>query len=163
MGRLGRHWYLSLGVLCTVVAAVVAGAFVLAFGTSRSEAAPSRAEYFSRVAAICRAYGPKLDKIPPPVDISIPAEITEAVRKVEPVLTAEADAVRRLEAPAELKGKLARWTTLNDRSLGKLGEALRAAKQQNLMGIQVAYVAFIVTGAKAQHLGHQIGFPSPPC
>jgi hypothetical protein len=163
VARLARHWYLALGALCAVVAAAVAGSVVLVFGTTTSAAAPSKSEYFSRVAAICRTYGPKLDRIPPPVDISIPAEITAAALKVQPVLTAEADAVRRLAPPAELKTKLARWTKLNDRSIGKLGEALRAGKQQNLMGIQVAYVAFIVTGAKAQHLGHEIGFPSPPC
>jgi len=39
----------------------------------------------------------------------------------------------------------------------------RAARATNLTGIQVAYVQFIVTGAKAQKLGKAIGFPSPPC
>jgi hypothetical protein len=41
--------------------------------------------------------------------------------------------------------------------------ALRAAEKTDLRGIQVAYVEFVVTGAKAQKLGHAIGFPSPPC
>ena len=41
--------------------------------------------------------------------------------------------------------------------------ALRAAEKIDLRGIQVAYVEFVVTGAKAQKLGHAIGFPSPPC
>jgi hypothetical protein len=145
------------------LSAAIAAAVVLGFGSGTSKAAPTKSEYFARVAAICRVYGPKLDKIPPPIDVSIPSEIIESVRKVEPVLRAEAGAVRRLEPPRELRARLARWNTLNERSIGKLREALRAAEKTDLRGIQVAYVAFVVTGAKAQKLGRAIGFPSPPC
>ena len=154
---------LGVGLACVALAVAVAVAIVLIADSSSSKAAPTRAEYLSRVAAICRLYGPKLDKIPPPIDVSIPAEITESVRKVEPILRAEAEAVRRLEPPRELRAQLARWNDLNQRSIAKLGEALRAAAKTDLRGIQVAYVSFIVTGAKAQKLGHAIGFPSPPC
>ena len=65
MGRTNRRWYLGLGAACAALAAAVA-ALVLVFGTESSRAAPTKAEYFARVAAICRLYGPKLDKIPPP-------------------------------------------------------------------------------------------------
>jgi len=154
---------LGVGLACAAVAVAVAAAIVLVANTGSSKAAPTRAEYLSRVAAICRFYGPKLDKVPPPIDVTIPSEITESVRKVEPILRAEAEAVRRLEPPRELRAQLAQWNELNQRSIAKLGEALRAAKKIDLRGIQVAYVEFIVTGAKAQKLGHEIGFPSPPC
>jgi hypothetical protein len=142
---------------------VIAAVIVVLVGTGTSQAAPTKSEYFARVAAICRFYGPKLDKIPPPYDVTIPALITRSVTKVEPLLRAEAQAMRRLKPPRELKDKLARWNTLNQQSIAKLGEALSAAKNVDLRGIQVAYVEFVVTGAKAQKLGHQIGFPSPPC
>jgi hypothetical protein len=157
-----RRWYAILGAACAIVAAGVAAAVVLV-SSGRSEAAPTKSQYFAQVAAICKRYGPKLDKIPPPIDVTIPSEITESVRKVEPVLRAEADAMRRLTPPRELRTQLARWNELNQSSIAKLGEALRAAKKVDLRGIQVAYVSFVVTGAKAQHLGHAIGFPSPPC
>jgi hypothetical protein len=162
VGRTNRRWYLGLGAACAALAAAVA-ALVLVFATESSRAAPTKAEYFARIAAICRLYGPKLDKIPPPYDITIPALITRSVRKVEPILRAEAEAVRRLDPPRELRAQLARWNELNRRSVAKLGEALRAAKRTDLRGIQVAYVEFVVTGAKAQKLGKAIGFPSPPC
>ena len=162
MARTNRRWYLGLGAACAALAAAVA-ALVLVFGSGSSQAAPTKAEYFARIAAICRLYGPKLDKIPPPYDITIPALITRSVRKVEPILRAEAEAVRRLDPPRELRAQLARWNELNRRSIAKLGEALRAAKRTDLRGIQVAYVEFVVTGAKAQTLGKAIGFPSPPC
>jgi hypothetical protein len=162
VGRTKRRWYLGLGAACAALAAAVA-ALVLVFATDSSRAAPTKAEYFARIAAICRLYGPKLDKIPPPYDITIPALITRSVRKVEPILRAEAEAVRRLDPPRELRAQLARWNELNRRSIAKLGVALRAAKRTDLRGIQVAYVEFVVTGAKAQTLGKAIGFPSPPC
>jgi hypothetical protein len=158
-----RRSYLRVGAACLALSAAIAVAIVLAFTSGTSEAAPTKSEYFARVAAICRLYGPKLDKIPPPIDVTIPSEITESVRKVAPVLRAEAAAVRRLKPPRELRAQLARWNELNERSIAKLGEALRAAEKTDLRGIQVAYVEFVVTGAKAQKLGHAIGFPSPPC
>jgi len=161
--RTNRRSYLALGVACAAVAAAIAAAIVVAFARGTTEAAPTKDEYFARVAAICRLYGPKLDKIPPPIDVTIPSEITESVRKVEPVLRAEAEAVSRLKPPRELRAQLARWNDLNQQSIAKLGEALRAAAKTDLRGIQVAYVEFVVTGAKAQKLGHAIGFPSPPC
>ena len=155
--------YLKLGAVCAALAVAVALAVVLVANTGSSKAAPTRAEYLSRIAAICREYGPRLDKIPPPIDVTIPSEITESVRKVEPILRAEAEAVRRLEAPRELRKQVSQWNELNQRSIAKLGEALRAADKTDLRGIQVAYVEFVVTGAKAQKVGHAIGFPSPPC
>ena len=162
MAVTNRRWYLGLGAACVAIAAVIAAAIVLAV-SGTSQAAPTKSEYFARVAAICRLYGPKLDKIPPPYDITIPALITRSVRKVEPILRAEAEAMRRLEPPPELRAQLARWNELNRRSIAKLRVALRAAEKTDLRGIQVAYVEFVVTGAKAQKLGHAIGFPSPPC
>jgi hypothetical protein len=156
-----RH--LTLGLACAVLAIAIAVGIVLVAHRASSKTAPTRAEYLSNVAAICRLYGPKLDKIPPPIDVTIPSEITESVRKVEPILRAEAEAVRRLEPPRELREQIAQWNELNRRSIAKLAVALRAAEKTDLRGIQVAYVEFVVTGAKAQKLGHAIGFPSPPC
>ena len=163
MGTPTRRWYASLGALCGLVAVAVAAGIVLVFPSGTSEAAPTKTQYFARVAAICQTYGPKLDKVPPPIDVSVPSEITASVTRVEPVLRKEAEAVRRLKPPHELRSQLARWNELNQSSIAKLGEVLRAAKDVDLMRIQIAYVSFIVTGAKAQHLGHKIGFPSPPC
>jgi hypothetical protein len=154
---------LGVGLACATVAVGVAVLIVLIANAGSSKAAPTRAEYLSSVAAICRKYGPQLDKIPPPYDITIPALITRSVRRVEPILRAEAEAMRRLAPPRELRAQLEQWNELNQRSIAKLGVALRAAEKTDLRGIQVAYVEFVVTGAKAQKLGHAIGFPSPPC
>jgi hypothetical protein len=156
------RWFVAVASAGLLVAGGVAAAVVLLF-SSNSAAAPTKAEYFQQVAAICRKYGPKLDKIKPPVDISIPSEIITAVTKVLPLLRAESDEVSRLAPPRELRAKLARWSRLNDSSLSKLLVVLPAARQKNLQAVQTAYVQFVVIGAKAQHLGKSIGFPSPPC
>jgi hypothetical protein len=165
VGSTNRRRYLTFGAACTALSAAIAVGIVLAFGSGESQAAPSKSAYFAQVAALCRLYGPKLDKIPPPIDVTIPSEITESVSKVEPLLRAEAKAMRKLKSPPELKAQLKRWNELNQQSIAKLGEALRAARAEimDLRGIQVNYVAFVVIGAKAQKLGHAIGFPSPPC
>ena len=163
MGASHRRFLFGLAAVCVVVAVAVSGGIVLAFETGSSKAAPTKAEYFSRVAAICRKYGPKLDKIPPPIDVSIPSELWESAEKVLPILRAEADAVRRLVPPTDLREKLTRWIKLNDQSLAKLAATLPAAREKNFQAVQTYYVAFIIRGAKAQRLGHKIGFPSPPC
>jgi len=163
VGFVRRHLYLVFGAVCLLLAAAVAGGFVLAFDSGSSKAAPTKAQYFRKVAAICRTYGPKLDKIPPPIDLSIPSELYGSAEKVLPILRAESNAVRRLVPPRELKTKVERWLKLNDRSLSRLAATLPAAKAKNLQGVQVAYVEYVVIGAKAQHLGKSIGFPSPPC
>jgi len=160
---MGRRSYLVFGAICLLLAAAVAAGVVLAFVSGSSEAAPTKAQYFARVAAICRKYGPKLDKVPPPIDVSIPSELWESAEKVLPILRAEADDVRRLVPPRELRDKLARWIKLNDQSIAKLAATLPAAKEKNFQRVQTDYVGFVVTGAKAQRVGKSIGFPSPPC
>jgi hypothetical protein len=157
-----RHWYLALGSACVLVAGGISAVLVLVF-TGSSAAAPTTTQYFARVAAVCRIYGPRLDKIPPPADLGIPSELAAAAEKALPVLREEADAVRRLVPPRELRTEVTRWTRLNDQSISKLAETLRAARQTNLRGVQIAYVQFLVRGAKAQQVGRSIGFPSPPC
>ena len=165
MGSTNRRRYLTYGAACAALSAAIAVGLVLAFGSGESQAAPTKSEYFARVAAICRLYGPRLDKIPPPIDVTIPSEVAESVTKVEPILRAEAKAMGKLEPPRELRDKLERWNDLNRQSIAKLAAVLRAANEKivDLRGIQVNYVAFVVIGARAQKLGHAIGFPSPPC
>jgi hypothetical protein len=156
------RWYLGLGTFCALVAGSIVAGFVLAFSGS-SQAAPTKSQYFGRVAAICRRYGPRLDKVPPPYDIAIPGVVASSVEKALPILEAETRAVRALRPPEGLKSRIARWLVLNDRANAKLAEALRQARLPNLGAMGIAYVAFLRQGAEAEHLGRAIGFPRPPC
>jgi hypothetical protein len=147
----------SVGVI--VVAGVVATVIVLAFSGS-SSAAPTKAEYFAKVAGICEVYGPKLDAIAPPPDVSIPGEVVTPLKKVIPLLRAETAEVRTLRPPAELAAEVGKWLALKDRVLAKLEQALHAAEEPDISGTAVKYLQFLALARRAASAGHQIGFPS---
>ena len=88
-----------LGVASATVAAGVVTAVILV-ATASSHAEPTRAQYLAGVAAICRVYGPKLDRIRPP-DVAEPANVIAAVDRVLPLVTAQLGRVRTLEPPRE--------------------------------------------------------------
>ena len=136
-------------------------AVVLVFSAS-SKAGPTQAEYLARVAAICRVYGPQLDKIRPP-DVAEPANVIEAVSLALPLVRAQEREVKELAAPPALRVRLARWFQLQDRRIGMLERALRAARRQDFRALSVAYVDFILAGPQAARLGSAIGIPHPPC
>ena len=160
MRMLGRR-RAFLVTACAVLTAGVAAAVVLVFSAS-SRAEPTQAQYMARVASICRAYGPRLDRIRPP-DVAEPANVIAAVRLALPLARAQEREVRALQAPPELRPKLARWFALQDRRLAMLQRALRAARRQDFRALSVAYVDFILAGPKVARLGSAIGIPHPPC
>jgi hypothetical protein len=161
MGVRNRRWYLLVGAGCALVVIAVVAGLVLAF-SGTSQAAPTPAEYFARVAAICRVYGPKLDNVPP-ADIAEPGNVIESVSRALPLIKAETGAVRALKQPKSLHTQLAQWFELHDRSIARLEAALRAARKQDLRALIVAYGQFILQGPKTERLGAAIGIPHPPC
>lgn len=159
--RMVRRRHALLGAACTVLTAGVAATLVLVFSAD-SNAEPTEAQYLARVAAVCRVYGPRLDRIRPP-DVAEPANVIAAVTHALPLVRAQEREVRQLRAPKELRARLARWFDLQDRRVGMLEKALRAARRQDFRALSVAYVAFILAGPKTARLGSAIGIPHPPC
>jgi hypothetical protein len=157
-----RRSKILLGLGCTAVAAAIAVGVVLLAGGAAA-APPTKAEYLARVAAVCRIYGPKLDKVPPPGDIGIPGEVLTSVERALPILKAERDHVHALRSPAALAARIAQWKKLDDESLAHLEVALKAARVPNLSEMGVAYVEFLKAGSDAEKIGKAIGFPRPPC
>src|SRR5262245_40768110 len=156
-----RRRRLLLGAACAVVAASVTVAVLLVFSAS-SGAAPTRAQFLAQVAAICRVYGPKLDRIRPP-DVAEPANVIAAINRVLPLVAAQQRRVRQLEAPPELRADLERWFRLQERRIGRLEAAVAAGKRQDFRTMSVAYVDFILAGSDTGKLGARIGIPHPPC
>jgi hypothetical protein len=150
-----------VGAVCAVVVAGVATAVVLVT-TAHSSSEPTRAQYLAGVAAICRVFGPKLDVIRPP-DVAEPANVIEAVDRVLPLVTAQLRRVKALEPPEELRPKVERWLTLQERRLAMLEKAQAAGRQQDFRTMSVAYVDFLLAGSKTGGLGKAIGIPHPPC
>lgn len=140
-------------------AAVVGVALI--FGPD-GEAEPTRAQYFERVAGICRVYGPRLDRIVPP-DASGTGDVVAAIRRALPLITAQEREVKALEAPADLRVQLARWFDLQDRRIEMLERALRAADDLDFLTVGVAYTDFTLSGPETARLGDTIGIPHPPC
>ena len=140
----------------------IAAGVVLVLG-GNSSAAPTKKQYFARVAAICRLYGSKLDRIAPPADIAAPGEIVTAVGKALPILRAQTRAMRALRAPTALRGRVARWLALNDRVVARLDDALRAGRLRDIGAMGTAFIRYREAGLAARRLGAQIGFPRPPC
>lgn len=157
-----RRWYAILGTACGVVAACVAIVIVLV-SSGTSAAAPTKEEYFAHVAAICRIYGPKLDKVPPPSDIAIPGVVASSVGKALPIIEAQAAAVHALRPPKELQARIKRWILLDNRSIRKLRESLRLAREPNISLLGVTYIEFLRASIAAKKVGGTIGFPHPPC
>lgn len=143
-------------------AAVTATALVPVLGGESQAATPTKVEYFAQVAAICRVYGPRLDRVRPP-DVAEPANVIAAIRVVLPLVEAQTREVRALRAPAPLRAELARWLDLQDRRLDKLERALHEAERQDYRAMSVAYVDFLLASPQVARLGSAIGIPHPPC
>jgi hypothetical protein len=137
----------------------IAAGIILAF-TGTSSAAPTRAEYFARVAAICRAYGPKLDKISPPHDIAIPGEVAGPVRLALPLVIAETREVRALRPPKGLAGEVEHWLMLKDRANNTLKRTLREALIPDIRRMGPDWLRFLDEREAAAKAGGRIGFPS---
>jgi hypothetical protein len=140
------------------VAGGIAAGIVLAFSGS-SNAAPTRAEYFSQVAKICAAYGPKLDRIAPPNDVTIPGEVVTPLKRVIPLLRAETAEVQALKPPRELTAMVEHWLGLKARVVTSLEQTLHAAETPDIAGTAVDYLAFQKLARQTASAGHAIGFP----
>jgi hypothetical protein len=150
-----------LGMAAAAVAAAGVAAVVLVT-TASSHSDPTRGQYLAAVAAVCRVYGPRLDRIRPP-DVAEPANVIVAVDRVLPLVKAQLRRVERLEPPGELRPRVSRWLALQQRRIGILEKAQAAGRAQDFRTMSVAYVDFLLAGRETGSLGKAIGIPHPPC
>jgi hypothetical protein len=154
-----RGWtHVLLWAACLLVAGGIASGIVLAF-SGTSEAAPTKAEYFARVAAICRVYGPLLDRISPPRDIAIPGEVAGPVRLALPLVVAETRELRALRTPRDLASRVELWLALKDRAIATLKRTLREALLPDVRRMGPDWLLFLDQSAAAAAVGGKIGFP----
>jgi hypothetical protein len=146
-------------VLCLLAAGGIAAGIVLAFSGS-SQAAPTKAQYFARVAAICRVYGPQLDKIGPPQDIAIPGEVAGPISLALPLVVAETREVRALRPPEELAERVERWLALKDRAIETMRRTLREALIPDVRRMGPDWLRFVDENEAAAKAGAEIGFPA---
>jgi hypothetical protein len=150
---------IAVGLGALAVAGGVAAGIVLGF-SGNSDPAPTKAQYFARVATICGVYGPKLDRIAPPTDVTIPGEVASPLRRVIPLIRAETNEVRALRPPTELAARINQWLALKARVLAALEQTLRAAEAPDIPKTAVAYLRFLKEAQAASSAGARIGFPA---
>jgi hypothetical protein len=146
----------GLGILAVVTLA--AGVVVFAGGAFARDDEPTRAEYLAEVHDVCAAYSERLDRIPPPGDLSSPGAIVESLEQALPVLREQERAVKALTVPPELEGDLGRFFALTDRSLAELQEALDAALDRALYPMATALTRFGEVRNEAKAVAREIGF-----
>jgi hypothetical protein len=153
-----RRKQMLLGVACALVVGGVAAGIVLVFGGS-SRASPTKAEYFARVAAICRVYGPKLDRIAPPTDLAIPGAVVTPVSKALPIVEAEIREVSALRPPEGLAAQVEQWLSLEAKARAALRQTLRDARLPDIRRLGPDWLAFLDAASAAARVGKKIGFP----
>jgi hypothetical protein len=147
-----------LPAACLLVAGAVAAGIVLVLSDS-SRAAPTRTEYFARVAGICRVYGPLLDRIAPPRDIAIPGEVAGPIRLALPLVVAETREMRALRPPKELIAQVEHWLALKARAIATLKRTLREALIPDVTRMGPDWLRFVDQQEAAARAGGKIGFP----
>jgi hypothetical protein len=152
-------WLVAVGFGGLAVVGAVTAGIVLGLNGS-SGAAPTKVVYFARVARVCGVYGPKLDRIAPPTDVTIPGEVVTPLRRVIPLLRAETSDVRALQAPTELAARIHQWLVLKARVIATLEQTLRAAEAPDIPATAVAYLRFLKLARAASQAGAKIGFPT---
>jgi hypothetical protein len=155
----GRRTLFGAAV-AALIAAVAVGVILVVTPSSHSQT--TRADYLAAVAAVCRVYGPRLDRIRPP-DVAEPANVIDAVDRVLPLISAQLHDVKALEPPDELRPRVERWIALQERRLGKLEKAQAAGGRQDFRALSVAYVDFALAGTETGRLARELGVPHPPC
>jgi hypothetical protein len=153
-----RRYRVALVAAALVAAGALAAGIVLASAGSGKHGQSGRAEYLTRVEAICQRYGRQLDRIPPPADIAIYGEVLEPVRTALPVLKAQQREIRRLQQPRELKDSLARFFALSERSIAGLELTLRGIRAQDLGVMGRGELQFARARDEAKAIARRIGF-----
>ena len=147
-------WLLAVAVAC----AAGAGLTVVAAQALGGDDPPTRAEYLAGVHAVCADYGARLDRIPPPGDLSSPGAVVESLQQALPLLREQERAVQALTVPPALEADLARFFRLTNRSLAELQEALDAALDRALYPMATALTRFGEVRNEAKAVARRIGF-----
>jgi hypothetical protein len=135
----------------------VAVGAVLAFD-SRGHAQPTRDDYLRRANGICTEYGKRLDRITPPLDLASPGSVYESIGLALPVLREQAEKMRALPPPAELRAAVDRFLAHTDRSLEHLRRARANAGRRALFPMAQSLTAFEEARDAAKRVGRSIGF-----
>ena len=128
---------------------VVAGAAAIALGvglwsalTGGTTHQPTRQAYLAQVSSVCRTYARRLERVPAPSDPAAYGDIESSVRRVVPLLQAQAAEMRAVTPPAALEPRLERLFALDRRSVAALRPVLAAARRRDAGGVATGLLRF---------------------
>jgi hypothetical protein len=152
-----RRGRLVPAVLVALVVAGAAAGMVLAFRRGHDDRL-TRAAYLSRATAICKAYGKRLDRIPPPLDPASPGAVYESIGLALPLLREQSAEIRALRPPRALQANVDQFFALTDHSLRQLARARRQAGRRELFPMVQSLGRFGKLRDEAKRYGQVIGF-----
>ena len=118
---------------------------------------PTSHAYLARVSAVCRSYARRLERVPAPSDPAAYGDVVASVRRVLPLLAAQASAMRDVVSPAGLEPRLDRLFALNRRSIAELRTVLTAARRREAGVVAVGLVRFSALRDRVHALAVAVG------
>jgi len=150
-----RRSYVLGGAVAVIVAGLVAALLVLFLDGGGH--APTRAEYISKVNAICRVYNARLSRIPAPTVLGNPQAVAQSIGQALPLVVERAEKVRAIEPPKELAARVARLFRFSDMAVSELRTSRRAALAGNVKQSGIALGRFLAFSNEAHQTSLRIG------
>ena len=145
-------------IAALIVMLGVSGGLALATTSRRTAKTVGRADYLQQARAICREYSRRLDRIPPIQDPTLLGEVIESTNAAIPILREQADRIRTLEPPADLRATIDRFFVLTDRSIATLEDVRTAARRTDSNNVGVGLIRFGRESTAAKRVGRRIGY-----
>jgi hypothetical protein len=149
-----RRWYLLLGLALVAAAAAAGLAFALTGGSGKKQA---RRDYVTRVSAICRSYARRLERIPPPANVTAYGDVVSSLQQALPLLRRQAAAMQEMEPPDELRTRVDRLFAADRNAIRALQRALAAAEKREVGGIVEGLGRFTAERDRSHALAVAIG------
>jgi len=139
-----------------LVAVVIAVALAAAGAAPGSRPMTKRA-YLAAVSAACRPYARQLARIPAPANITAYGDVVESISRAIPVLVRQEAAMRRVQPPPVLRGKVERMFELHEQSVARPRTTLAAANRRDAGAVATGFGRFTAARDRSQAFARQLG------
>lgn len=123
---------------------------------------PTPERYLAHVSSVCRAYARRLERVPAPSDPAAYGNVIASLRRVVPLLRAQAGAMQAITPPRAFEERLARLFSLHERSVQELETVLGAARSRNAGGVATGIVRFSATRDRVHAAAVAVGIRCDP-
>ena len=157
MQAVTRRSQILAGAALLGVAAGAASLVLYLGGIFDGPTALTRAEYLSRIEAICKPSEAKLRRIPPPAAAGNPQALALSIGQALPLLRQRLAAERTVRPPRKLAAPVRQALALADESIRALETTRRRALAGDTAGAARGFVRFLETRDQARAVADAIG------